>query len=172
MTGTLGCGFEVIPTEEAMRSTRPARPRGRLSALSISHSKSVLCGGLLWTCGRLHVTALSDGFVVRAVAHVDRVLAEGQLSENFNPHNKTEFGCVFYNAVRPSGSVASSLCSTVHPLHTRSSKIYGTSIYETSMQPSSIRGPACSCLASKTPLPANHHHLCFRTHRNPTDPAK
>jgi hypothetical protein len=34
------------------------------------------------------------------VAHVDRVLAEGQLSADFNPYNKTEFGCIFYNAVR------------------------------------------------------------------------
>ena len=32
------------------------------------------------------------------LAHVDRVFAEGQLSAEFDAYNKTEFGCVFYNA--------------------------------------------------------------------------
>jgi hypothetical protein len=116
-------------------------PPGRLSALSVSLCKSVLCWAFVWACRALkHQKRWLPARAVHGYSnnqYVDPWLRFSALAEA-----RAGLGRIFL------------LCTTAHPLPTRFANRFGASISEATKRPDPRPAASCSsCRTARTPGP-------------------
>jgi hypothetical protein len=160
---TWGCGTDAAPrgdavcTEDAggyrvplawalsqrgIALTTVRAARGRLSGVSVSHRKSVLYGVSVWA-RTWRLTVKIGGFwpgQMGTLTTGPAYVPAAWLRHEGHPGARIGLGLL--------------LCTNAHPLHTRSTNIFGTSISEATMRPDPRRGSTRSAPSSRRAWPA------------------